>query len=152
MADQHQLLWWLLDVTLYLAVPIVLTGTWLRYGDGRRLERLASWVRDHSEPDETLDPFVQDLTWALRAARLQTDLDRLRLLVATDTAMSATRQIANRMAYQMVLREVAEAAGRTSTAAVAVVTHSSFTRSSSASSRDGWQSPQVELLDVRWNR
>ena len=68
--------------------------------------RLGSWIlaqlRPSGDPDEERD----DLSKVLRRQQLYTEVRRLQRILATDESMSATRQIANRLAYRQLLREL----------------------------------------------
>ena len=75
-----------------------------------RWERFAAWADRHArpEPDVDDDPIAsRELRETLRIEQLYADLDRLRHLVATDTYMSATRQLGNRLAYEQLRQELA---------------------------------------------
>ena len=72
-----------------------------------RWERIAVWMSAHAEDDLDEDEQLEraELRLVLREERVRADLARLRHLIATDTYMSATRQLGNRIAYQQVLVE-----------------------------------------------
>lgn len=104
----HQPGYWLVVLSLFVGVPLLLT----RRPFGRRLDpwlsRLASevveWLRPEPEPDQLAD----DLYQVLRREKLCSDIRRLQRIVATDMSMSATRQLGNRLAHQWLLRELGE--------------------------------------------
>lgn len=81
-----------------------------REGDRRRLsprtqallERLVARLTPPDEPD----PLVEALRAHARREKLVADVQRLRRLVATDMAMSAVRQLGNRMAYASLVSEL----------------------------------------------
>lgn len=74
---------------------------------GPRVRRLGRWAWDRLNPEEEVDPDVAELRLIQRRQQLDVHLARVRRLVATDEAMSATRQIGNRLAYAGLLREIA---------------------------------------------
>lgn len=98
---------WLVVVLALVCFPLLMTD---REGDRRwpgprvlaALERLAE--RLHPEPEP--DPMVEALRAQLRREKLVADVQRLRRLVAHDTAMSATRQLGNRIAYASLVAEL----------------------------------------------
>jgi hypothetical protein len=66
------------------------------------LERAVERCRPVDEPD----PLAEALRAQIRYEKLVADVQRLRRLVATDMAMSAVRQIGNRIAYASLLEEL----------------------------------------------
>jgi hypothetical protein len=104
--EADHLLAWSAFILLVIAARLLVTRPALRFL-GPRLSRLAEWwmARPHarSEADAELDEM-----WAvLRRQQLTAHLQRLRRILATDESMSATRQIANRIAYRGLLHDLA---------------------------------------------
>ena len=102
-----ELLAWLVVVLALVGLPLVMTDpeeTRRRLGPRvlARLERLATQLRPEDEPD----PLVEALRAQLRREKLIADVQRLRRLVAHDEAMSATRQLGNRIAYASLVAEL----------------------------------------------
>lgn len=109
MFDLEQLSSWLV-VALVFAVAIFVAVYRPRQPVADRFERLTAWAAEHGRPDPDFedDPIeVAEMRETLRAEKLYADLDRLQHLVATDTYMSATRQLGNRLAYEQLRKELA---------------------------------------------
>ncbi len=108
MIDTLQFSSWLVVALFLVAVGFLLSHTPERgevFAD--RWERFSAWMTAHGKREG--DP-EEEIAWAelrqvQREERLRADLERLRHLIATDTYMSATRQIGNRIAYQQLLAE-----------------------------------------------
>jgi hypothetical protein len=105
--DVAQLLAWCIVVVALVAIPLLLSDTEAtrrRLGPRvmARLERLAAQLT----PDDEPDPMVEALRAHARREKLVADVQRLRRLVATDMAMSATRQLGNRIAYASLVQEL----------------------------------------------
>ena len=64
--------------------------------DDSAREPILAQLRPSGDPDEERD----DLSKVLRRRQLYTEVRRLQRILATDESMSATRQIANRLAYR----------------------------------------------------
>lgn len=105
---EPQLTYWLLSIPLVTA-PFVLYEVLARQDPDGRWGR---WVahaaaRVQADPEESDDDHLAaDLVVVLRRERLVRDLHRVQHLVATDTWMSATRQIGNRIAHEQLLHEL----------------------------------------------
>jgi hypothetical protein len=73
---------------------------------GPRLRRLVDWWMARPRPRSEADVEFDEL-WAVQRRQQLTDgVVRLRRIIATDESMSATRQIANRIAYRELLRDL----------------------------------------------
>ncbi len=111
MTGVDQISVWVLVVLVYIALPLLLVGpNRVRHALAVRLERAGTWALPHLQAqDPDVDP-VEMVTDAAtdRRERLAADLRRLGGLLRDDAAMSATRQLANRIAYDWVRREAAE--------------------------------------------
>lgn len=102
-----QLLGWLVfavGMILFALVSMDLEGTKRRLGP--RLTRLAERAIERCRPVEEPDPLAEALRAQIRYEKLLANVQRLRRLVATDMAMSAVRQIGNRIAYASLLQEL----------------------------------------------
>ncbi|SDR85952.1 hypothetical protein SAMN04488543_0635 [Friedmanniella luteola] len=102
-----ELLAWCVVVVALVGLPLLMTdpeATRRRLGPRVMglLERLAAQLTPEDEPD----PMVEALRAHARREKLVADVQRLRRLVATDMAMSATRQLGNRIAYASLVREL----------------------------------------------
>ena len=90
-----QLAYWLFSIALII-VPFVLYEALARQEPDGRFGRWSAWAaaRAEADPEESDDDHLAaDLVVVLRRERLVRDLQRVQHLVATDTWMSATRQI-----------------------------------------------------------
>jgi hypothetical protein len=74
-----------------------------------RLEPAAVRLWQQIVLPEQPDPEILQRWAALRLEQLRGHLERVRRLILDDEWMTATRQVANRMAHQHLLRDVAEA-------------------------------------------
>jgi hypothetical protein len=68
----------------------------------RATHRLAARPAPGTEPD----PEVEALARSLRRQRLRHHVERVAHLISTDSWMSATRQLGNRLAYEQLLAEL----------------------------------------------
>ncbi|MGI8456946.1 MAG: hypothetical protein ACR2LI_02365 [Propionibacteriaceae bacterium] len=101
---------WIVVVGVWVLLPFLLVGPRRpRHAIAVRLAQLGAWALPHLQAK---DPDVDPLEIAAHAAavqrdRLTADLRRLRHLVRTDEAMSATRQMGNRIAYDQLRQQLA---------------------------------------------
>ena len=107
--------------------------------------RVQDWVVERSER-RVVDPEEHQLRLVGHRQRLCADLARVERLLATDAWMSATRQIANRIAYHRLvedLRRVPE-----------VVPAYAVPEWSGEPTGAGFvaQAPKVEVLEIGWRR
>ena len=109
-------------------------GPWVR--------RLVDWASDRLNTPEEVDPEAEELRIVRRRQQLSAHIERVRRIVATDEAMSATRQAANRLAYAWLLDELAR------TPEVYPVLAS--THSPSLVSYNPRRGSSVEILDIGW--
>jgi hypothetical protein len=72
------------------------------------MSRLGGVILDRLSrpPDPDPDREAEELRWVLRRQQLCADLRRIEHLIATDTWMSATRQLGNRLAYKQLLDDL----------------------------------------------
>ena len=68
--------------------------------------RVADRAWEQLNRPEELDPEVEELIIVRRRQELESHIERLRHILATDWTMSATRQAGNRLAYAWLLREL----------------------------------------------
>jgi hypothetical protein len=106
MIDLHELGYWLAALGLLAGVLLLTHPSWLRRILGHRLDRLGAWALEQVRPVAELDPLAEELYRIRRRERLYADLARLQRLLANDMAMSATRQLGNRIAYDWVVGEL----------------------------------------------
>jgi hypothetical protein len=82
-----------------------------RTSDGRtplrkQMSRLGGVLVDRLSRPGDPDREAEELSQVLRRQRLCADLRRIEHLIATDTWMSATRQLGNRLAYEQLLDDL----------------------------------------------
>jgi hypothetical protein len=159
--DLYQLGYWLLALTLFVAVPLLTTRQPVaRHFVGERLNRLGAWAADRVTPVPEVDQLADDLSRILRVEKLRCDVRRLQRIIATDMAMSATRQLGNRIAYNWLLTELERTrnlsqatAGDGSANSWRVQAATRDLRPTEAKWSSGYD-PQhrtnVEVLDIRW--
>jgi hypothetical protein len=70
------------------------------------MSRLGGVILDRLSRPPDLDQEAVELSQVLRRKRLFADLQRIEHLIATDTWMSATRQLGNRLAYEQLLDDL----------------------------------------------
>lgn len=108
MVDTAQFSAWLVVALFFVGVGFLLSHNADRHqAIADRWEIFSRWMLAHGkrELDEEDEFAHQELREVLREERLLANLERVRHLVATDTYMSATRQIGNRIAYEQLLVE-----------------------------------------------
>jgi hypothetical protein len=133
-------------------VALVLGARLLDTRPGRRflrarLKPLADWWIARQSATPSVDPEYDELSLIVRRQQLTAHIARLRRILATDESMSATRQIANRLAYRWLLREL----DRTPATARWIADDDDFTnrwapRPYSAPHRE------PEVLEIGWRR
>ncbi len=155
--ELHQVGDWLVVMALLVAILLFLK---FRIGDDRPpskwRSRLDAWAADRFTSAPEVDQLADDLSRFLRRERLRADVQRLQRIIATDMAMSATRQLGNRMAYHSLLSELE---------AIRDIGQPHFTEGFMdnwnvsempaqttrwMSSQDSSRPPKVEILEIRW--
>ncbi len=105
MGQNAQLIAWIVLFGVILAARFLDTGPGRRFLRAR-LGPLADWWVARQSAAWNVEPEYDELALVLRRQQLSAHLQRLRRIVATDEYMSATRQIANRIAYRSLQREL----------------------------------------------
>ena len=109
MLDAGQFSAWLVVAIFFVGcrIPPAVTIRTASQAMADRWEHLRRWMLAHGERelDDDEEFARRELREVLREERLLANLERVRHLVATDTYMSATRQIGNRIAYEQLLVE-----------------------------------------------
>ena len=105
MAELDQMIAWSVFVGLVLVARVLVSRPALRFL-GPRISRLADWWVARQRSESALDSELDELSAVLRLQQLSADVQRLRRIVATDESMSATRQIANRIAFRSLLHDL----------------------------------------------
>jgi hypothetical protein len=101
----HSLLSWLLVIGVFVGLPLVSIRA-VRDHLGPLILRVGSWASARLSPEAELDEEADYLSKVLRRQQLCSEIQRLQRILATDVSMSATRQIANRIAYAQLVREL----------------------------------------------
>ena len=70
------------------------------------MSRLGGVILDRLSRPRDFDREAEELSRVLRRQQLCADLRRVEHLIATDTWMSATRQLGNRLAYEQLLDDL----------------------------------------------
>lgn len=148
----------LVVIGLLAVVRILAYFPWFRRVMVTLGKRLGAWLLEQFDPPEVVDELAEEMRAVIRADRLQADLRRLRRIIATDEAMSATRQMANRMAYAWLVDEWE----RHCRNGYPTFTEASLVRASTPDPGDrSWEHtpiryasrvPQVEVLEIGWRR
>lgn len=95
---------------LFVVIPLLGTHpSWIRRLGGRRLVRLEAWTATQFRVVPEMDPLAAELYQIRRREKLLADVARLQRILATDEAMSATRQLGNRIAYDWLVAELERA-------------------------------------------
>jgi hypothetical protein len=162
--DLRQLGYWLIFTCFVVAIPLLVKVLPLaRRLFGPRLGRLGMDTLERLRPLPEVDQLAEDLARVLRRERLRNDLARVRRLVATDEAMSATRQLGNRLAYNWLVRELQSIPGPSQPvyAGQPVYDQGDLDRwrdftplqpQAVASAYQGQRPPEVEILELGWRR
>jgi hypothetical protein len=96
---------WTLVAATFVVLPLV-TRPAISRAFGRLAERAGEWAKAREAKQSALDPEQEKLWQWTKRRRLCAALDRIERLIATDSWMSATRQLGNRLAYQQLLAEL----------------------------------------------
>ena len=125
---------------------------------GRRFLRarfgwITKWWAARQSAVPAVDAELDELSAVLRRQQLTTAVERLRRILATDEYMSATRQIANRIAYRGLMHDLEH------TPDVLPDMHDDTTDRWAATvlaiqsnSYDSRRTPTVETLEIGWRR
>jgi hypothetical protein len=148
-----QLVAWSVLAALAIGLRLLDTRSGRRFLRART-ERLADWWAARQRPASEVDQEYDELSAILRRQKLGVAVERLRRIVATDESMSATRQIANRLAYRRLLYDLERTPeilpGMTDDRTAAGWPPSMMTiRHSNDPHR---RAPTVEILEIGWRR
>jgi len=155
--DAHQLGYWLFCVSLMLA-PLLMRAPGVREKVEVVLGRLSTAEAETLDHDDELGQFPETWYAVTRRERLLADVERLRRLVATDMGKSAVRQLGNRLAYNQLLKELAETPEPPWSVAALPGLDGGSTIVAASSTRDGagergWRPlQQVETLEIGGRR
>ncbi len=109
MTEHGLLVGWSVLIALVLAIRLLDTRLGRRFLRARVSPLLSNWWAARQRPSEA-DQEFEELWAVMRREQLSAHLQRLRRILATDESMSATRQIANRLAYRSVLHDLEKTA------------------------------------------
>ena len=153
MIDLHPLGDGLVLIALMLAIPL-LAKPFVR----KHISRLGGVILESLSQPRDFDREAEELSRVLRRQQLCADLRRVEHLIATDTWMSATRQLGNRLAYEQLLddlrhtpdvlpaipgmSEINSWTTSASTVEPAIPVTGYATRSA----------PKIEILEIGWRR
>lgn len=148
---------WLIVAAFFVAI-LLLTHRrpFARRIASKLLSRLGAWAMDRARPEPEFDQLADDLSKVLRRERLRADIERLQRVIATDMSMSATRQLGNRLAYEWVLRDLANLRGGPEHVADDGAINNwidsprPLHSTGLISSQDTQRTPKVETIDIGW--
>lgn len=91
----------------FLVLALLVATRWspLRRLLGAQLQRAGAWLWTKLVPEPSVDALTEELYRIHRMQKLHADIARLQRILATDAAMSATRQLGNRLAYAWLINE-----------------------------------------------
>ena len=148
---------WLLALGLLVVLALL-----SRPGIQHLLARLARGISERAvarfERTEEPDPDQAELWLMEKRRKLSADLRRVEHLLATDTWMSATRQIGNRLAYRQLVEDLRHTPevypALAPFASLDSWDESTDLLGSARHLRAGYaaRSPQVEVLEIGWGR
>jgi hypothetical protein len=122
------------------------------------MSRLGGAILDRLSRPRDLDREAEELSQVLRRQRLCADLRRIEHLIATDTWMSATRQLGNRLAYEQLIADLKHTPD-----VLPAIPGMSEINSWTASAQTGQpalpitgygsgSAPKIEILEIGWRR
>jgi hypothetical protein len=122
-------------------------------------KRVSLWATARHERTEEWDPDEAELWLVEKRRRLSADLRRIERLLATDSWMSATRQLGNRLAYRQLVEDLRDIPEVLPSALAPFQAFNSWDDSadlleSARYIRSGYAngSPQIEILEIGWGR
>jgi hypothetical protein len=151
--DLHPLGDGLVLIALMLAIPL-LAKPFVR----KHMSRLGGVILESLSQPRDFDREAEELSRVLRRQQLCADLRRVEHLIATDTWMSATRQLGNRLAYEQLLDDLRHTPD-VLPAIPGMSEINSWTTSAStvepAMPVTGYgtrSAPKIEILEIGWRR
>jgi hypothetical protein len=122
------------------------------------MSRLGGAILDKLSRPDDVDQEADELWRAARRQQLCADLRRVEQLIATDTWMSATRQLGNRLAYEQLLDDlkhtpdvlpVIPGMNEINSWTPATATAQPATPDTGYGPRNA---PKIEILEIGWRR
>jgi len=149
---------WLIAFGL-LAVMGILSRPGIQHVLMPLAQRLGLWATTRQERMEEWDPDEAELWLVEKRRRLSADLCRIERLLATDSWMSATRQLGNRLAYRQLVDDLRHMPDVLPAALAPFQPFTSWDDSADLGEsaryiRTGYASrpPQIEVLEIGWGR
>ena len=149
---------WLIALGL-LAVMALLSRPGIQHVLMPLAQRIGLWATARQERMEEWDTDEAELWLVEKRRRLSADLCRIERLLATDSSMSATRQLGNRLAYRQLVDDLRHMPEVVPSALAPFQAFNSWDDSAdlSESARyitTGYASrpPQIEVLEIGWGR
>jgi hypothetical protein len=146
---------YLIAFALFVVLPLLTRpGSWRVLG--RLATRVDDWAIARGKRTDDPDRDDEDLWLMYKRDKLSADLRRVERLLATDTWMSATRQLGNRLAYDQLIDELRRIPDvfpiSFQPQALDSWDESQVERLWRAPAVNGYsaQSPTVEVLDIGW--
>jgi hypothetical protein len=124
----------------------------------KQMSRLGGVILDILSKPDDVDQEAEELSRAARRERLCADLRRVEHLIATDTWMSATRQLGNRLAYEQLLDDLRHTPdvlpaipgmNEINSWTPATATAQPATPDTGYGTRNA---PKIEILEIGWRR
>jgi hypothetical protein len=122
------------------------------------MSRLGGVILDRLSRPSDMDREAEELSRVLRRQQLCADLRRVEHLIATDTWMSATRQLGNRLAYEQLLDDLKHTPD-VLPAIPGISEINNWTASASTvqpaipvTSYGPRNAPNIEILEIGWRR
>ena len=124
----------------------------------KQMSRLGGVILDILSKPDDVDQEAEELSRAARRERLCADLRRVEHLIATDTWMSATRQLGNRLAYEQLLDDLKHTPdvlpaipgmNEINSWTPATATAQPATPDTGYGTRNA---PKIEILEIGWRR
>jgi hypothetical protein len=143
----HHLSSWLLLNAVVILV-FVLSSPSIRGHLAPSIVRLGSRTFAQLRPVAEVDQEADYLSNVLRRQQLVAHVQRLQRILANDLSMSATRQIANRIAYAQLMSELRS----TPTSRVRCPVPPSGVRPHFRADGASHTAPAVEILEIGWRR
>jgi hypothetical protein len=105
--DVSEVVSWLVVAAVLALIPLLpVAGEAVRRRLSPHVVRLFERAVAALQPEDEPDPFLEAVRAQMRREKLVADVTRLRRLLAEDMAMSATRQLGNRIAYASLVAEL----------------------------------------------
>lgn len=142
---------WILVIALYLGLPL-LSRRSVRRLLGPPVIRLGRWALARARPEPDVNHEADELWNAVRRQELAAHIQRLERILVSDMSMSATRQIANRLAYGQLLRDLENTPAVSAVTPLGATTARWNSSAGPAMASGPQLAPTVEILEIGWRR